>query len=244
MSFKIYPAMDLIEGRCVRLYKGDFDQKTEYDPTPLELIDSYEEQGAEYLHVVDLDGAKDPENRQVECLTQILEATKLKVQVGGGVRTVADALQLIELGADKLVIGSLAVKDWNLTKQIIQSVGGQNITIGVDVFVNEAQETSVAVSGWQKKSQMTAEELIQRYSDLGVTQFLCTDIDKDGTLTAPNFSLYEKLNQEFSKLSILVSGGISQLSDIDTSKNLGAGGVIIGKALFEGKFTLEEALTC
>lgn len=240
---KIYPAIDLIEGQVVRLTKGDFKQKTVYDSDPVATAKKFQDLGAEYLHIVDLDGAKAGEPQQSSLIKSIVEATALKIQVGGGIRSAEHVRELIEAGVDRVIIGSLAVKDIALTKEILAKFGGDRITLGLDVFLEE-NIPMLATHGWQSVSQTSVFSLLDQYADTGLSQVLCTDISRDGTLTEPNFQLYETMAQSFSDICILASGGISSLEQIKTLKNQSVGGAIIGKGIYEKAMDLGEILRC
>ena len=234
----IYPAIDLINGECVRLYKGDFEQKTVYQSSPVEVAQSYKDQGAEWLHLVDLDGAKDPEKRQLSTISKIIAATDLKVQTGGGIRSKEDVEMLMNAGASRIVIGSLSVKDVETTKSIIQEFGEEKICLAADVMPKN-NEYYVAVSGWQAESDITLDNIIKKYEDVSLKHVLCTDISRDGAMTGSNIALYETLQEEFPDLHIQASGGVKSLDDV---RDLNTAGVIIGKALYENVFTVEEAI--
>ena len=241
---KIYPAIDMINGQVVRLTKGLFDQKTVYDNDPISMAKKFEELGCEYLHVVDLDGAKKGEPAQTDLVQQIAQSTNLKLQVGGGVRTSEHVQQLLQSGVDRVIIGSLAVKNIPLTKRIFETFGGDRITLGLDVSMNESGIPMVATHGWQEVSNLSAEDVLNEYLTLGLTQVLCTDISRDGTLTGPNFELYKELSLRFPTVNFLASGGLKSLEQVKALKADQVGGAIIGKAIYEGTLDLKEALLC
>lgn len=234
----IYPAIDLIDGQCVRLYKGDFDQQTTYDASPVETAQRYKDEGAEWLHLVDLDGARDPEKRQVDTIQAIIEASGLKVQTGGGVRSAADVEVLLNAGASRVVIGSLAVKQSDVTKQIFQDYGADKICLATDVMP-QGDDYMIAVSGWQEESTMTLNALISDYLDVGLQHILCTDISCDGTMQGCNLDLYETVQKAFPQIDVQASGGVNSL---DNLRALNTAGVIVGKALYENVFTVKQAL--
>ena len=234
----IYPAIDLIDGSVVRLHKGDFNQSTTYSTDPVWAAQSYADAGATWLHLVDLDGAKNPENRQISLIAEIIENTGLKVQTGGGIRSFDDVKLLIEAGASRIVIGSLAVRNPEATKAIFKAFGPEKICLAADViWQNDGFYT--AVSGWQEASNLSLFNFIEIYQQDGVLHALCTDIDRDGTLNGCNRDLYQEVKQKYPELQLQASGGVSMLADLD---GLTADGVIIGKALYEGRFTVAEAL--
>ncbi len=241
---KIYPAIDLIDGKVVRLAQGRFDQQTTYGQAPLEAAQSFVKAGAAYLHVVDLDGARQGQPMQVPLLSSLAAAVPLKLQVGGGVRSMEHVEALISAGIDRVIIGSLALQDPKLTKRLFETFGGEHITLGLDVMLDEAGEPRVATHGWQQVSSISAHEVLDRYLSMGLNQVLCTDISRDGMMKGPNFSLYKTLQTQYPHLCILASGGMHEVGDIRQLKKDGIGGAIIGKALYEGTISLEEALRC
>ena len=234
----IYPAIDLINGAVVRLHKGDFNQLTAYGTDPVRVAQSYADAGAQWLHLVDLDGAKNPENRQLELIGKIIENTGLKVQTGGGIRSFDDVKDLIAAGASRVVIGSLAVHDTKTTRRIFDAFGSNRICLAADV-IRQNDRYHVAVSGWQEASSLGLHAFIKIYLKSGLRHTLCTDIDRDGTLTGCNHDLYQVVKQSFPDLSLQASGGVNSLDDL---AGLPADGVIIGKALYEGRFNVREAL--
>lgn len=234
----LYPAIDLIEGKCVRLFKGDFEQKTTYDVSPFEVLETYKSEGAEWVHIVDLDGAKDSNNRQSDLMREIADKSGLKIQTGGGIRSREDVSALLGLGVSRVVIGSMAVQKIEETKEIIREFGADKICIAMDVLPKNG-EYYVAVHGWQEGSDVLLGDLIKDYQDVGLRHVLCTDISKDGTMTGCNFDLYETLNEQFSDVEFQASGGVHALEDL---KKLNACGVIVGKALYENVFTVKDAL--
>ena len=234
----IYPAIDLIGGAVVRLHKGDFDQLTTYGNDPVSVAQSYADAGATWLHLVDLDGAKNPDNRQIDLIAEIISSTGLKVQTGGGIRSFADVQALVNAGASRIVIGSLAVRDPKATKAIFKTFGSDKICLAADV-IWQNNGFYIAVSGWQEASSLPLFDFIETYQQEGLVHALCTDIDRDGTLTGCNRDLYQNVKQRYPKLQLQASGGVSMLSDLD---GLTADGVIIGKALYEGRFTIAQAL--
>ena len=234
----IYPAIDLIGGKVVRLHKGDFAQQITYGSDPIAVAQSYADQGAKWLHLVDLDGAKNPENRQLSLISDIIANTGLKVQTGGGIRSIADVEKLAAAGASRIVIGSLAVKDHAAVAEIFATFGGDAICLAADVIPVGAS-FNIAVSGWQEASDLGLYEFLQGYMPHGLRHALCTDIDRDGTMTGCNRELYAAVTARFPDLCLQASGGVSKLADLD---DLGTDGVIIGKALYEGEFSVADAI--
>lgn len=234
----VYPAIDLIEGKCVRLYKGDFGQKTVYEASPVEAAQDYRDQGASWLHLVDLDGARDPARRQTDVIAGIIKQSGLQVQTGGGVRGEKDIEALLGAGAARVVIGSLAVKDAARTKEIFRRFGADKICLAADV-TPKGEGYVIAVSGWQEEGGISLDDFLESYLECGLIHVLCTDISRDGTMTGCNFNLYRDIQESFPQLQLQASGGIGSLADL---KKLDTAGVIIGKALYENVFTLKEAL--
>jgi phosphoribosylformimino-5-aminoimidazole carboxamide ribotide isomerase len=239
---KIIPAIDIINGQCVRLLKGDFNQQTTYPTNPLDLARKYETAGAKYLHIIDLNGAKCGRLQQKDLIANISAQSTLNIQVGGGIRTIYDIDERLLAGVAKVVLGSVAVQDPELTENIIDEFRAEHLILAIDVNVSAENIPYVAINGWQKDSRIEAYDLISRYLDCGLNEILCTDISKDGTESGPNFNLYGELLTNYPGLEILASGGVHSLTDLKQLESTGVTGVIIGKALLEERFTIEEAL--
>ncbi len=240
----IIPAIDLIDGKVVRLYQGDYGQKTEYSADPQGRFDDYVAQGAEQLHLVDLDGAKDSTKRQLTVIRALLSQTKAPVQIGGGVRTEQDVIDLLDAGANRVVIGSTAVKNPEMVAGWITTYGADKIVLALDVNIDADGNRKIAVAGWQEDSGVTIEALLAHYLPVGLKHVLCTDISRDGTLKGSNVTLYRDLAAQFPQISWQASGGIGGIEDIEALKGSGVGGVILGRSLLEGKFTVAEAISC
>ena len=240
----IIPAIDLIDGKVVRLYQGDYGQKTEYSADPQGRFDDYVAQGATQLHLVDLDGAKDSTKRQLAVIRKLLTNTKAPVQIGGGVRTEQDVIDLLDAGANRVVIGSTAVKDPATVAGWVEKYGADKIVLALDVNIDADGNRKIAVAGWQEDSGVTIEALLAHYLPVGLKHVLCTDISRDGTLKGSNVSLYRDLAAQFPQISWQASGGIGGIADIEALKGSGVGGVILGRSLLEGKFTVKEAIAC
>ena len=214
----IYPAIDLIGGAVVRLHKGDFDQLTQYGTDPVAVAKTYVDAGATWLHLVDLDGAKNPQNRQIDLIANIISSTGLLVQTGGGIRSADDVAALLDAGAARVVIGSLAVRAPDVVKQLMHNHGPEKICLAADViWQNDA--FYIAVSGWQEASDLSLFDFLNIYEMAGLTHVLCTDIDRDGTLQGFNRSLYTNLKKRFPHLQLLASGGASSLEDLKNLDN-------------------------
>ncbi|CAJ1787819.1 Imidazole glycerol phosphate synthase subunit HisF [Aeromonas salmonicida] len=220
----IIPAIDLINGQVVRLYQGDYDQKTEYSSSPQARFDEYVSQGAVQLHLVDLDGAKETQARQLPLLTQLLSATEAPVQVGGGVRTEQDVADLLAAGASRVVIGSTAVKSPDLVASWMEKYGPEQIVLALDVNIDAQGNRHIAVAGWQENSGVTIEALIERFLPAGLKHVLCTDISRDGTLSGTNVELYRDLCARYPSVGFQASGGIGGIADIEALKGTGVKG--------------------
>ncbi len=240
----IIPAIDLIQGKTVRLYQGSYDKTTEYQQTPLQLRDLYAKAGAGILHLVDLTGAKNAADRQLELLTSLMKNAPLPVQVGGGVRTAADVEQLLVAGASRVVVGSVAIREPETVQNWLRSYGGDKIVLALDVSINAKGDKTLPSHGWIEESTITLEQVLDGFIAAGAKHVLCTDISKDGTLQGPNVALYAELVQKYPQIQWQASGGVGSLADIKALKPTGVAGVILGRALLEGKFTAEEAMQC
>ena len=240
----IIPAIDLIEGRVVRLNQGDYAREKAYGADPLERLRAYEKAGAAALHLVDLTGAKDPARRQTPLLKTILAGLSVPVQVGGGVRTRADVKALLDAGAARAVVGSAAVKNPEEVKRWFTDFGADRIVLALDVNVAADGRACIAVHGWQEASEKTIESVIEDFLPFGLTHVLTTDIARDGMMTGTNTELYRSLAARYPGIRFQASGGIGTIDDVKAVKQTGAAGVIVGRALLEGKFSIEEALQC
>ncbi|MCL1068796.1 1-(5-phosphoribosyl)-5-[(5-phosphoribosylamino)methylideneamino]imidazole-4-carboxamide isomerase [Shewanella olleyana] len=240
----IIPAIDLIDGQVVRLYQGDYQQKTTFDLSPLAQLQSYEAQGAKLLHLVDLTGAKDPDKRQIKLISELVAGLKTDIQVGGGIRCEQQVKELLDIGVKRVVIGSLAVKEPELVKSWFIKYGSEAICLALDVNINEQGEKIVAVSGWQTGGGKSLESLVSEFSNVGLKHALVTDISRDGTLQGANTNLYQELAASYPEIIWQASGGIATLDDVAAVRDSKANGIIIGKALLIKNFSVEEAITC
>ncbi|WP_318404085.1 1-(5-phosphoribosyl)-5-[(5-phosphoribosylamino)methylideneamino]imidazole-4-carboxamide isomerase [Photobacterium leiognathi] len=240
----IIPALDLIEGQVVRLFQGDYGQVTEYKVDPAEQFNLYHQAGANWLHLVDLTGAKDTQARQLSLIERLLKSTPANVQIGGGVRTEQDVADLLNAGAKRVVIGSTAVKQPEMVKGWMEIYGAEHIVLALDINIDDDGNRIVAVSGWQEDSGVTIEALLDDFLKVGLKHVLCTDISRDGTLAGSNVELYVDLCRQYPQVQFQSSGGIGSLDDIAALKGSGVAGVIVGRALLDGKFTAEQAFTC
>ncbi|KJF98904.1 1-(5-phosphoribosyl)-5-[(5-phosphoribosylamino)methylideneamino]imidazole-4-carboxamide isomerase [Photobacterium leiognathi] len=240
----IIPALDLIEGQVVRLFQGDYGQVTEYKVDPAEQFNLYHQAGANWLHLVDLTGAKDTQARQLSLIEKLLKSTPANVQIGGGVRTEQDVADLLNAGAKRVVIGSTAVKQPEMVKGWMEKYGAEHIVLALDINIDDNGNRIVAVSGWQEDSGVTIEALLEDFLKVGLKHVLCTDISRDGTLAGSNVELYVDLCRQYPQVQFQSSGGIGSLDDIAALKGSGVAGVIVGRALLDGKFTAEQAFAC
>lgn len=238
MSFTIYPAIDMRGGNCVRLLQGDYNQETVYGDSPFDMAKSFADAGAEWIHMVDLDGAKDGKRVNDRFVIEAAQKLDAKVQIGGGIRTEEDILHYLNNGVSRVIIGSVAVSNPEFAIEMIQKYG-EKIAIGLD-----AKDGYVATHGWLDTSSVTAVELGKRLAEAGAETFIFTDIATDGMLSGPNVLAVEKLAVETGK-SVIASGGVSELADLRALKELvgkGVSGAIVGKAIYEGRFSVPEAL--
>ncbi|MBW0298288.1 1-(5-phosphoribosyl)-5-[(5-phosphoribosylamino)methylideneamino]imidazole-4-carboxamide isomerase [Shewanella xiamenensis] len=240
----IIPAIDLIDGKVVRLYQGDYGQQTTFDLSPLAQLQSYQDQGANWLHIVDLTGAKDPAKRQTALIAKLTAGLNANIQVGGGVRTEEQVAELLSLGVKRVVIGSLAVKEPELVKGWFNKFGSEAICLALDVNINQSGEKIVAVSGWQSGGGKSLESIVEDFSQVGLKHALVTDISRDGTLTGANTALYRELSSRYPDIAWQASGGIATLEDVAAVRDSGAAGIIIGKALLINQFNVAEAIQC
>ena len=236
---QLIPAIDLRNGRCVRLLKGDFDRETRYEVDPVMLAGRYREVGAEWLHLVDLDGAASGQPVNLALIASIVEDAGLRVQLGGGIRDEASLLRALEV-ADRVVIGSLAVTDPAQVHGWMAEHGAERFTLGFDVCLAEDGSASVMTHGWTRSSAVTLETAVDGYLGAGLRNVLCTDVDRDGALTGPNLDLYAHCVSRWPDLEIQASGGVRDSNDLVRLAETGVASAISGKALLEGRMTSEE----
>jgi phosphoribosylformimino-5-aminoimidazole carboxamide ribotide isomerase len=232
---QIIPAIDIIEGKCVRLTEGDYAQKKIYNEDPLEVAKQFEGVGLMRLHLVDLDGAKAGEVVNWKVLEKIANKTNLAIDFGGGIKTEATLKTVIDTGAKYATIGSLAVNNRVLFEAWIARYGASVFMLGADVF-----EEKIAVGGWIEKTNIDLYDFIESYIQKGVTQLFCTDIQKDGKLEGPSLALYQKVIAQFPNLQLIASGGVSKLQDLEDLRKIGCAAAIVGKAIYENKISLAE----
>lgn len=232
---EIIPAIDLIDGKCVRLTQGDYSQKTIYNENPLEVALAFEGVGITRLHLVDLDGAKAGRVINYKTVEQIASKTKLIIDFGGGIKTNDDIEAVFNYGASMASIGSIAVKNKALMQSWIETYGSNKLFLGADV-----KENFIAISGWLEMTRISLFDFLEAYTNLGIDQVFCTDISKDGLLQGPATELYKTILHTFPALRLTASGGISNINDLQELKQAGCYGAIIGKAIYENKITLEQ----
>lgn len=234
---EVIPAIDLRGGRCVRLHQGDFERETVFSDDPVAMALRWQEQGGPRLHVVDLDGAATGEPAHLEIITAIVAALDIPVQVGGGIRSAATALAWLEAGVERVVIGTAAVRNPDMVRDVCRDHGSQRVVVSID-----AREGMVALQGWTEASEVSVLELAHRMAGLGVERLLYTDIARDGMLTGPDTDTNARLVRE-TGMAVLASGGVSSVEDIRQLTATGAEGVIVGRALYTGAVSLPEAIT-
>ena len=231
----IIPAIDIIEGKCVRLTHGDFSQQKIYNENPVEVAKQFEDAGIKRLHLVDLDGAKAGQIKNIRVLESIADATKLQVDFGGGIKQEEDVKAVFNAGAKMATIGSLAVKQPQLLQQWISDYGTEKFFIGADVY-----EEKIKISGWLEDGAIDIFSFLKNMLTIGATQFFCTDIQKDGAMQGASVDLYKKIIKQFPGIQLTASGGVTTTNDIELVKEAGCSGAIIGKAIYEGFISLTD----
>ena len=231
----IYPAIDLYDGKAVRLYKGDYAQMTIYNENPPEVTLAFRDAGAKRLHLVDLQGAKEGKPANLEIIRKLVDAFSGFVEVGGGIRDLETVEQYLSIGVDRVILGTAAVNDPAFLEKAL-ALYGEKIAVGVDI-----KDGYVAIKGWTEKSQLTTEEFFDRMQSLGVKTIICTDISKDGAMKGTNRELYRQLSQKYD-IDLIASGGVSTLGDVEALAAMGIHGAIIGKAYYIGAIDLRQAI--
>ncbi|MCP3741565.1 1-(5-phosphoribosyl)-5-[(5-phosphoribosylamino)methylideneamino]imidazole-4-carboxamide isomerase [Rossellomorea sp. BNER] len=238
MSFTIYPAIDMRGGKCVRLIQGDYNQETVYGDSPFEMAERFVNEGAEWIHMVDLDGAKDGKRVNDSFVIKVAKELPARVQIGGGIRTKKDIEHYLNNGVDRVIIGSIAVSQPDLVKEWL-TIYGDKLAIGLD-----AKDGYVATHGWLETSEVKAIQLGKEFADAGAETFIFTDIATDGMLSGPNIQAVKELAQQTGK-KVIASGGVSSLEDLTMLKKYassGVGGAIVGKAIYTGKVSIQQAM--
>lgn len=231
----ILPAIDLYDKKAVRLYKGDYEQMTVYSNNPIEIARKFETCGATYIHMVDLEGAKNGTTPNIDEVRKVVEYTNLKVEIGGGIRDEETVQKYIDLGVERVILGTAAVTDDAFLRKMVSKYKDA-IAVGVDL-----KDGYVAIKGWTEKSQLTADEFFRHLSEIGVKTVICTDISKDGAMQGTNRELYKELSEKYT-MDIVASGGVSSLDDIKALKEMNLYGAILGKAYYIGAVDLKEAV--
>lgn len=231
----IYPAIDLYEGAAVRLFKGDYKQMTIYDKNPVNTAKNFEAQGASFLHIVDLEGAKNGITTNFQVIKKIVENVTLFTQLGGGIRDIETIDKYFSIGVNRIIIGTAAITDKSFLQEAVKRYG-EKIAVGVDI-----KEEKAAIKGWTELSDYSCEEFCQQMQDIGVQTIICTDISKDGTMKGTNLELYSRLSQTYS-INVIASGGVSSLEDIKALSKMDIYGAILGKALYTGAVDLSTAI--
>ncbi|WP_411850835.1 1-(5-phosphoribosyl)-5-[(5-phosphoribosylamino)methylideneamino]imidazole-4-carboxamide isomerase [Stenotrophomonas sp. LGBM10] len=244
MSFTVYPALDIRDGRVVRLLQGDYAQQTTYGDDPLPRAQAFATAGARWMHLVDLDAARAGGYTLAPLLAAIVAQAGLNVQTGGGVRTRDDVARLLDAGATRVVVGSVAVREPETVMGWLRDFGPERLTIALDARQAEDGRWLLPVHGWTETAEDTLDTLAQRYAAAGMRHLLCTDIARDGMLSGPNIDLYQHLAGLLPGVAVQASGGVRDADDVAHAKAVGCGGAILGKALLEGRMTLEGALAC
>ena len=246
----LYPAIDLHQGRCVRLHQGQFDQATVYGDDPVAMALSFRDAGATHLHVVDLDGSKGGTTPHAAVIKKMVAASGLRVQVGGGIRSLETAATYVEAGVERVVVGSLAVRSPEVVLAMANTLGPERLVLALDVRPRQTHpedgptDYALAIQGWTEEAAETPWSVLSTYLGAGLRHVLCTDISRDGVLSGPNMDLYKSMLQRFPSMQLLASGGVSSLADLQQIRRLPLAGAIVGKALYTGQFTLAEALAC
>ncbi len=239
-AMELIPAIDLKDGRCVRLYKGDFDAQTVYDSDPIDLLKKYVALGARHVHTVDLNGARDGSQENLQIVARLARSKLAQLQVGGGVRDSIRLQALLDLGVTRVVIGSVAVKSPDTVMSWMDEYGADRIVLGFDVRIDNDDVPWLATHGWREQSTLSLWDAVERYSRAGLKHVLCTDIDRDGALTGPNCALYRQAVLRFPAVRWQASGGVSSGQDLRELSNCGVAAAISGKALLENRIDPQE----
>jgi phosphoribosylformimino-5-aminoimidazole carboxamide ribotide isomerase len=232
---EIIPAIDIIDGKCVRLTEGDYSSKTEYAFSPLEMAKQYEDLGFKRVHLVDLDGAKAGSVINWKIIEEISSETNLSIDFGGGVKTIAEVQRILDLGVSYVTVGSIAAKQPNEFKGWLEKFGTEKFFLGADV-----RDQKIMTAGWLERTDLDLSVFIDQYLKMGVNHFFCTDISKDGQLMGPATELYKQIIETFPGINLVASGGVSSLTDLNELKGIGCSGAIVGKAIYERKIALQD----
>ena len=233
----IIPAIDIKDGKCVRLYQGDYDRETIFSTDPVSVAVDWQEMGAERIHIVDLDGAASGNQRNFQVIKMMISCLAIPVQVGGGIRSESNVVTMMDIGVDRVILGTMAVENKEIVQSIVDRFGVESVIVGIDV-----RDDLVSIKGWKKSTFVSSSDLMDEMYRIGVRRFVYTDISRDGTLMEPNFQSIEQIVSR-SDANIIASGGVSSLGHIKQLAGLGVEGVIIGKALYTGDINLNEAIS-
>lgn len=244
MSFTVYPALDIRDGQVVRLLQGDYAQQTTYGDDPLPRAQAFAAAGAQWMHLVDLDAARAGGYTLAPLLARIAADTRLQVQTGGGVRCRDDVARILDAGASRVVVGSLAVREPAQVLAWLREFGAARLTIALDTRQGDDGVWRLPVHGWTETADVTLDELAVRYAQAGMQHLLCTDIARDGMLSGPNLDLYVHLSRLLPGVAVQASGGVRDVADVAAARAAGCAGAVLGKALLEGRLQLQEALAC
>jgi phosphoribosylformimino-5-aminoimidazole carboxamide ribotide isomerase len=235
---RIIPAIDIIDGKCVRLTQGDYAQKKIYNENPVEVAKEFEDAGLRYLHLIDLDGAKAGRVINWKVVEAISSSTGMIIDFGGGIKNDAEVERLFQLGVEQVNIGSVAVRNPEKIAEWIKKFGAEKIVLSADT-----KNENIAISGWQEDSAILITDFLKDFIQRGIEYVTCTDIETDGMLTGPNIELYKKILLSFPQLNVIASGGVSSIEDLHELRQIGVDGVIVGKAIYEGRIKLDELTT-
>lgn len=235
---RIIPAIDIIDGKCVRLTQGDYAQKKIYNENPVEVAKEFEDAGLRYLHLIDLDGAKAGRVINWKVVEAISSSTGMIIDFGGGIKNDAEVDRLFQLGVEQVNIGSVAVRNPEKIAEWIKKFGAEKIVLSADT-----KNENIAISGWQEDSAILITDFLKDFIQRGIEYVTCTDIGTDGMLTGPNIELYKKILLSFPQLNVIASGGVSSIEDLHELRQIGVDGVIVGKAIYEGRIKLDELTT-
>ncbi|CAD83526.1 phosphoribosylformimino-5-aminoimidazole carboxamide ribotide isomerase [Candidatus Blochmanniella floridana] len=242
----IIPALDIINGDAVRLYQGKYQSQSHYG-NPYSILSTYVQQGATMIHLVDLDGARNPKNRQLSLIKELTHTaitSHLKIQIGGGIRHATDIKTLLKFGVNRVILGSIAITHPKKVKQWFTYFNPSSLVLALDIYIDSKNNRKVVIHGWQKETNIQLEEVIENYNSVGLKHVLCTDISKDGTLLGSNINLYQSICYKWPKISFQASGGVAKLTEILQLRSSGVNSIIIGRSFLEKKFTLTEAISC
>jgi phosphoribosylformimino-5-aminoimidazole carboxamide ribotide isomerase len=240
----IFPAIDIMDGGCVRLLKGNFSDRINYDVSPVKMAKRFSKSGADWIHIVDLDGAKDGKQAQSSLIIEIAQTCGINIQTGGGIRDLNHVKKLIDNGVKRVVIGSLAVTNPDKVKLWIKELPNDSICIALDVNIDKRGIPYPAIRGWTEPNDKSLWNILNNYIDSGLETILVTDINRDGAELGSNLSLYENIQDKYPNLNLITSGGVGSIKHVESLKLLNPYGIIIGKALYENRFTLEQAINC